>query len=410
MSFRYFILGFLLLCFTSLVQAQKKFLFDATKAETAGNADWVIDADVHNLKISGNTVSAGSGSESNPQQFPTPDQSTITSSTPETYWQGALSAWGIDLVKKGYIVETLPYNGKITFGDASNPQDLSKYNVFVVDEPNIEFSAPEKTAILNFVKDGGGLCMISDHYNSDRNNSGIDSPRVWNKMMQDNTVQNDPFGISFDLNYSDYTSNNIPNLPEDPMLHGEMGDVTQVAYFGATTMTLHPDDNPSVKGIFYKTGSAFGNDNVLVAYATFGKGRVFAMGDSSPADDGTGDSHDNLYNGWTKDANGNHERLIMNASIWLAGNTTTATSKISAPDNLPVFFNHTEGKCYVQTGKLVPESGYQVVIYNSQGKKVDEIKNVKSRQKYNVPPLSKGIYIYQIKNKNSLLKTGKFYF
>ena len=25
--------------------AQKKFLFDATKAETAGNADWVIDED-----------------------------------------------------------------------------------------------------------------------------------------------------------------------------------------------------------------------------------------------------------------------------------------------------------------------------------------------------------------------------
>jgi hypothetical protein len=26
--------------------AQKKFLFDATKAETAGNADWVIDRQV----------------------------------------------------------------------------------------------------------------------------------------------------------------------------------------------------------------------------------------------------------------------------------------------------------------------------------------------------------------------------
>ena len=29
--------------------AQIKILFDATKAETAGNADWVIDADNHNL-------------------------------------------------------------------------------------------------------------------------------------------------------------------------------------------------------------------------------------------------------------------------------------------------------------------------------------------------------------------------
>jgi hypothetical protein len=32
-------------------QAQVKVLFDATKAESAGNADWVIDADVHNPTI-----------------------------------------------------------------------------------------------------------------------------------------------------------------------------------------------------------------------------------------------------------------------------------------------------------------------------------------------------------------------
>jgi hypothetical protein len=31
-------------------KAQIKILFDATKAEMAGNGDWVIDADLHNLK------------------------------------------------------------------------------------------------------------------------------------------------------------------------------------------------------------------------------------------------------------------------------------------------------------------------------------------------------------------------
>jgi len=100
----------------------KKFLFDATHAETAGNADWVIDED-----------------GSVPQQIPTPAQSTITSSTPETYWTGALSSWGIALVKLGNTVETLPSGTSITYGNSSNAQDLSHYDVFVVDEP-IKFS------------------------------------------------------------------------------------------------------------------------------------------------------------------------------------------------------------------------------------------------------------------------------
>lgn len=128
------------------ITGQKKFLFDALHAETAGNADWVIDED-----------------NGTPQRIPTPAQSGITSSTPETYWTGALSSFGIALVKEGNYVETLPSTGAITYGNSSNAQDLSNYSVFVVDEPNTPFTATEKTAILNFVKNGGGLFMVSDH-------------------------------------------------------------------------------------------------------------------------------------------------------------------------------------------------------------------------------------------------------
>ncbi len=73
------------------------FLFDASHAETAGNADWVIDEDA------------------SPQRIPTPDQSTVTGSTPENYWRGAISAWGIELVQRGHHVETLPSGVAITF-------------------------------------------------------------------------------------------------------------------------------------------------------------------------------------------------------------------------------------------------------------------------------------------------------
>src|SRR6476620_624345 len=135
----------------------KKFLFDATKAETAGNADWVLDADAA------------------PQRFPTPAQSNITASTSESFWRGGLSAWGVSLAKLGHTVETLPSGTAITYG-GTGAQDLKNYDVFVVDEPNTRFTAAEKTAILNFVRNGGGLFMISDHTVSDRNNDGWDSP------------------------------------------------------------------------------------------------------------------------------------------------------------------------------------------------------------------------------------------
>ena len=148
----------ILLAFSFSAQAQVKILFDATKAEMAGNADWVIDADQFNLGYnSSGAMVTGAGNEANPQRIPTGAQSNITSTTSETYWKGALSSWAVDLVKKGYIVETLPYNGQITYGVTTNAQDLSNYKVFVIDEPNILFSSAEKAALLNFVKNGGGL-------------------------------------------------------------------------------------------------------------------------------------------------------------------------------------------------------------------------------------------------------------
>ncbi len=79
------------------------FFFDATKAETAGNADWVIDED-----------------NGTPQRIPTPAQATITASTAETFWTGALSSWGIALVKAGNSVETLPSGAAITYGSTTN--------------------------------------------------------------------------------------------------------------------------------------------------------------------------------------------------------------------------------------------------------------------------------------------------
>src|SRR6266446_5307829 len=111
-SLSLFLVTLLILVATSAVAQQKTILFDAAHAQTAGNADWTLDED-----------SCGTA-----QRFPTPDQAGITSSTPETYWNGGHSAMGVDLVKKGFHVESLPIGARISYNDGTNPQDLKNYN------------------------------------------------------------------------------------------------------------------------------------------------------------------------------------------------------------------------------------------------------------------------------------------
>lgn len=282
---------------TAAQSTAKKFLFDAKHAETAGNADWVIDEN--------NNV---------PQRIPTPLQSTITASTAETYWTGAISAWGIALAKLGHTVETLPSTGSITYGNAANAQDLSKYNVFVIDEPNTVFTAAEKTAILQFVQNGGGLCMISDHTISDRNNDGWDSPEIWNDLFTNNTIQNNPFGFSVDYTDISGTTSNI-FTGSHPVINGTVGSVTQVQFNNGATITLNPSANANVQGLVWRSGYTQNTTNVMSAVSTFGNGRAFIIADSSPMDDGTGAAGNVLYNGWSVYS---HTKLMMNASLWLA--------------------------------------------------------------------------------------------
>jgi len=282
----------------SAASTTKKFLFDATHAETAGNADWVIDED------------------GTPQRYPTPAQATVTGTTAETYWTGAISSWGIALAKLGHTVETLPSGTAISYGNAGNPQDLSNYDVFVVDEPNNVFTATEKAALIHFVQNGGGLFMVSDHTGSDRDADGWDSPAIWNDLMTNNTVQNNPFGFSIDLaNFSDITSNVLTASGSNTILNGSQGAVTQMEFNNGTTATSNVAVNPNVKGLIWKTAATQNSTNIMSLSSTFGTGRVFFVGDSSPIDDGTGGAGNTLYVGWP---NYSHTKLFMNASLWLA--------------------------------------------------------------------------------------------
>jgi len=392
--------------------AQTKILFDATKAEMVSNADWVIDADTRNIFFNSTThlpyTSNGAGA-SNPQRIPTPDQSGITASTPETFWDGSLSNWAVDCAKQGYIVESLPaITGKITYGNTSNPQDLSNYKVFIVDEPNSLFNATEKTAIMNFIANGGGLCMISDHSVSDRNNDGYDSPMIWNDLMTTNTVMANPFGITFDTNVTtgnfSLTSSGIANLTSNPILHGVKGNVAKVKWTAGTQMTLNTTQNSSVTGLIFKSGNS-GTTGVMVASATYQKGRIVAIGDSSIPDDGTGDPNDTLYNGYTGDASGNHQILLMNATIWLATNPLSTENNKLNNFNFSVVPNPIQNKELKINYTLTENEPITVAVFDALGRTIKTETYSYSEIGFNsktisLDNLNAGVYFCKIFNTN----------
>jgi hypothetical protein len=269
-----------------------RILFDNAHAETAGNADWII---------------------STSQPDPLGEDS---SPSAETDWTGAISSWGVALQKTGdYSLKTA--TSALTYG-GSSATDLSNFDTLVLPEPNTLFTTAEKTAIMTFVKNGGGLFMISDHTGADRNNDGEDAVEILNDLMTNNSVDStDPFGFSIDsLSISsDYPS--AISDSSDPVLHGSFGTVTKSLIASGTTATLKPADNSSVKGLLYRTGYS-GNTGAFFATSTFGSGRVAFWGDSSPIDDDTGQSGNTLYDGWN-DSGATNAALALNATEWLAG-------------------------------------------------------------------------------------------
>ncbi|MFI9828937.1 hydrolase [Streptomyces sp. NPDC051913] len=273
-------------------------LFDNAHAETAGNADWII-------------------STSQPDPL-----GQDASPSAETDWTGAISSWGVALQKTGdYSLKTLPSGSSLTYG-GSGAQDLANFDTLVLPEPNTLFTTAEKTAIMNFVKNGGGLFMISDHTGADRNNDGEDAVEILNDLMTDNSVDStDPFGFSID---SLSISSDYPSAISDStnaVLHGSFGTVTKSLIASGTTATLKPADNSSVKGLLYRTGYS-GNTGAFFATSTFGSGRVAFWGDSSPIDDDTGQSGNTLYDGWN-DSGATNAALALNATEWLAGGSSS---------------------------------------------------------------------------------------
>lgn len=319
------VVGIVGLSGSARAQSGAKVLFDAGNLQTSGNADWVLDE---------NTCGTA-------QRFPSPAQSGITSTTSETYWSGAFSSFGVALAKKGFQLESRPPGVAITYGNASNAQDLSNYKVFVIPEPNVRLTTAEKTAIINFVRNGGGLFMISDHSGADRNNDGWDSPMIFNDLMVGTT-----WGIHFQATgeannwFDDNPDSNFTKDTTSPIVFtGPYGKVTSgkgLGLFGSTSMTLSPTQNSTVKGhVWMTSGTAGSNTQVTFATSTDGSGRIAAIGDSSPAEDATNSCGHTTYEGWNMSTYDN-ALIHLNAVAWLAagGGGTADTTAPSVPAGL----------------------------------------------------------------------------
>lgn len=306
----------LLLCATAAHAATPLALFDNTKAETAGNADWIIDTD---------------------QPAPLPDQTTVGPATPRTYWLGAISSWGIDLVKRGYRVATLTSTYGITYGNLANVYDLSKCDVFIVDEPNTKFTSAESTAVYQFVADGGGLIAVSDHDVSDRNGDGWDSPHIWNALGIEArwgircSVSPDAAALA---NFSQDSGNQTADLT-DPVIYGPDGVADSLSFHNGTSFTVDPTVNPTIRGLVWKQGVAQSSLNQLMAVRLqYGSGRVVFVGDSSPCDDGSAQpGNSSIFDGWGEAA-GRDSILFLNATRWATRiiDTTPPAVAVIAPN------------------------------------------------------------------------------
>ncbi|MEJ8765745.1 DUF3945 domain-containing protein [Oceanobacillus sp. HCA-5259] len=288
----------------------KKVLFDNTHAQTAGQADWVID--------------------------------------------GAFSDFAEGIADNGYYVEEFRKNGPLAV------EDLEDYDVFVIPEANIPFKKKEQDAMITYVENGGSIFFISDHYNADRNKNRWDSSEVMNgyrrgahddptKGMSEEEKNSeamqgvegsdwlsDNFGIRFRYNAAGTV---IADQVVDPAeTFGITQGVSEVTMHAGSTLAI--TDPEIAKGILYlpegldesdKWGPAVDEgiyhgggveEGPYAAISKLKEGKAAFIGDSSPVEDATPKYRNEetgakktTYDGFKDADNG---ELLLNMIDWLA--------------------------------------------------------------------------------------------
>ena len=253
----------------------KKVLFDNAHSETAGNADWTI---------------TGGYSD----------------------FADALMAEGFDVSQWGdNECRSCPDNDPPITYDV-----LKNYDVYIIPEPNKNFTEREKDAIIKFIKNGGGVFFIGDHWGSDRNRDGWDSVEIF-----DGWHYGDYKKVDFPLVYDRYFVGRLgfrfrfDGTDEDPLTNISELPITEgVKTIGAwaASSIYNMDIGNVVTVAWYSTGK----ENAYMVAGRYFAGRFAAIGDSAIFDDGTGAPGDTLYDSWHY---GDDAKLAVNTVKWLAG-------------------------------------------------------------------------------------------
>ncbi|MBL0387351.1 DNA-binding protein [Tumebacillus sp. ITR2] len=285
----------------------KKVLFDNTHGQTAGAADWVID--------------------------------------------GGFSDFGNALANAGFYVKELRKSTTLTLSD------LQGYDCFVIGEANIPYKTSEQQAMIDYVKGGGSIFFIADHYNADRNKNRWDASEVFNgyrrgawsnpalgmsteeasSAAMSGVASSDWLGTNFGVRFrynalGDITANNIVSSSQ---AFGITAGVSTVAMHAGSTLAVL--DPTKAKGIVYlpttstKWSSAVDQgvyngggvaEGPFAAVAKLGGGKAAFIGDSSPVEDAT-PKYKREENGATKTTydgfkEQNDSTFLVNTVKWLA--------------------------------------------------------------------------------------------
>jgi hypothetical protein len=191
---------------------------------------------------------------------------------------------------------------------ALTPALLRNYKVLVIPEPNVPFTQEEEDAIINFIKNGGGVFFIADHEGADRNHDGWDAVAIY-----DDFVKN----LGFEFVHDTRSQYPIKYVFKTPITLG----VKDVGVWAGSTLKIFSKNVHAAIELY--------THEPYVVYGMYGKGRFVAIGDSSPFDDGSGASWKSLYDGWHT---GDDGVLAVNTVYWLAtGIATNASIYLKAP-------------------------------------------------------------------------------
>ncbi len=125
------------------------------------------------------------------------------------------------------------------------------------------------------------------------------------------------FGIRYDLNeVVEDPLTNIDDRQGIPVIQGIFGQVGVIGINNGATLTI--TDGVQTQGIAWLNNAPRGLTDVVAAVSSFGAGKVFLIGDSSPFEDGTGQPGDLIFDSWHL-TNQDNAALFLNAVAFVVG-------------------------------------------------------------------------------------------